>query len=165
LSYGADLAAIAGTSVRTSGISIPPCGDHGAMTSNPSLGTAIRQRREARGLSMKELEKQSGVSRSTLHRVEHDLMRPIPYKLAQILAVLENDAEALVAVADRDYRAQVAKWRDRLRAVDSKPLGAQPSAELVAVHPDDTVARIQVHAGRRDELAAILGAAGWAVSR
>jgi transcriptional regulator with XRE-family HTH domain len=63
-----------------------------------SLGTCIRQARERAGLSLRNLEAITGISRPMLNRLEHDqLENPSPTVLQQVAEALELDSHDLFA--------------------------------------------------------------------
>ncbi len=62
------------------------------------LGAAIRQARERAGLSLRNLEAITGVSRPTLNRLEHgQIDTPSPTVLQRVAEALELDSDDLFA--------------------------------------------------------------------
>lgn len=145
-----------------------------ATTTRTSLGMLVRQKREGLRLSMDDLAEHARVSRSTLHRIEHDhKIRPTAPKLAQILTVLEIEPDEVRGyLPDERYLGDVIHWMERSAAfVDAsqslRPRGAMAhladgSPAFVAVK-DGQMA--EVRGDGLDELKATLKASGWLVMR
>lgn len=143
-----------------------------------SLGHLVRTKREKLHLSMEELSHRSGVSRSTLHRVEHDDdIRPTAPKLTQILTELKIEPEELRAfVEDEKYLADIEHWMERsaafaaasgtldARSADLQKLASEAKPDLVAIKGEG-VARIRHHGSGLEEITDALQAAGWDVMR
>ena len=67
---------------------------------NPELGKAIREAREAKGISQRELGKKSGVNYSSISRMERgEFASPDPVALQKLARVLEVDVEDFYALA------------------------------------------------------------------
>jgi DNA-binding XRE family transcriptional regulator len=136
----------------------------------PTVGQLVRERREALKLTMDAVAHQAHVSRSTVHRVEHDHeQRTQPSKLARVLTVVGVTPEQLrPRVDDPEYTRDVARWMGRParpRVRRSRGTASADTPDLVALHPDDTYALVRVPSGRRlDELSAALETAGWLVT-
>jgi len=135
------------------------------------LGALVREQREALGMSMDQLAKQARVSRSSVHRLEHGSdIRPTPSKLGRMLQVVGLEADAVrAALEDSEYRDDVLTWMSR--SDDSTTLvdeleRSRPSTtpDLVALHPDGAVARIQGD-DHLDEIGEMFKRAGWLVTR
>lgn len=144
--------------------------------SRTSLATLVRERREGRHLSMDDLATRARVSRSTLHRIEHDYeIRPTAPKLAQILTVLEITPDEVRAVVlnDERYLGDVLHWMERSAAFVDATQGLRPRQALarltdaetpgLIVHKDEHMA--QISGTGLDELGAAIKAAGWIVTR
>ena len=65
------------------------------------LGRLIARDRLAAGLSMGELADRTGLSKSTIHRIENDTLenRPSPESLAKIARAMETEVEDYFALA------------------------------------------------------------------
>lgn len=142
--------------------------------SRTTLGLLVRHRREAARLSMDDLATRSRVSRSTLHRIEHDHdIRPTASKLAQILSVLKVAPEDVQAVIeDEHYLGDVLHWMERSAAFVDAAQGLQPRAgfAVLGVESPSFVAMkdghmAEVRGSGLDELKDALKAAGWLVMR
>lgn len=145
-----------------------------SRTSRTSLGMLVRERREGLRLSMDDLANRARVSRSTLHRIEHDHdIRPTAPKLAQILTVLEiaQDEVRTVLAADEDYLGDVLHWMERSAAFVDVAQGLRPRPAMAGLvgepglmaMKEDFIA--QISGTGLDELSAVLKAAGWLVMR
>lgn len=67
---------------------------------NPELGNAIREAREAKGISQRQLGKLSGVDYSSISRMERgEFASPDPVKLQKLAHVLDVDVEDFYALA------------------------------------------------------------------
>ncbi|MGH2554568.1 MAG: helix-turn-helix domain-containing protein [Actinomycetota bacterium] len=67
---------------------------------NPELGKAIREAREAKGISQRQLGKLSGVDYSSISRMERgEFASPDPVKLQKLARLLEVDVEEFYALA------------------------------------------------------------------
>lgn len=149
-----------------------------------ALGSLVRTKREALGLSQQALADAAGVSRESVNRLENasGTWAPKARKVAQMLTVLEvtvpevtdtvDDGELyveLVSEMDKlsqaDFRAYVATQRPAAPAA-----GHTPAADLIMVSPNGTTCIVEVKGNqkvRRDvahDLASALGDAGWIVS-
>lgn len=143
--------------------------------SRTSLGMLVRERREGLRLSMDDLATRSRVSRSTLHRIEHDHeIRPTAPKLAQILTVLEIDPDELkVVLNDERYLGDVLHWMERSAAFVDAAQGLRPNQTLsrlvdaedpgLVVIKDNNMA--EVRGAGLDDITDALKAAGWHVMR
>lgn len=136
----------------------------------------VREKREGMRLSMDDLAARARVSRSTLHRIEHDhAIRPTAPKLAQILVVLEIDPEEIRAVLDDEhYVGDVLHWMERSAAFADAAAGLRPRAAMAAiVGSEETPGLVAMKDGNMatingdglDELRDALKAAGWLVMR
>jgi transcriptional regulator with XRE-family HTH domain len=145
-------------------------------TSRTSLGMLVRERREGLRLSMDDLAGRARVSRSTLHRIEHDHeIRPTAPKLAQILTVLEiTPDEVRVVLKDEHYLGDVLHWMERSSAFVDAAQGLRPRPALAhlagANEAPDFVAikdgrTAEVRGDGLDELKEILKDSGWLVMR
>lgn len=147
-------------------------------TSRTSLGMLVRERREGRRLSMDDLASRARVSRSTLHRIEHDHeIRPTAPKLAQILTVLEVEPdEVRVVLKDERYLGDVLHWMERSSAFVDVAQGLRPRPGLahlagaeepgmVAMKDGNTVSVASVSGDGLDEAKDALKASGWIVMR
>lgn len=134
------------------------------------LGALVRDRRQQLDLSMKDLADSARVSRSTVHRLEHGSeIRPMPSKLARILAAVGVDEDAIRATLPEDeYRHDLLRW---MAAAPDAELtrtleAARPQPpDLVAIHPDGTIARIAGGGDHLESIADALKHAGWMVTR
>lgn len=70
-------------------------------TSTPRVGEVIRQLRQQRGLSLRELAEQAGLSRSFLGAVERGRSDIAVGRLAQVAAVLGHDVASLLGYSLR----------------------------------------------------------------
>lgn len=143
------------------------------MTSLEALGAAVRQLREARGISREDLEAESGVSVSTQIRLENHGRRINHPNMAALLRALDVDEdEARVLLADQDPR-----WSQRvltaLSVIDRDEIHGR-LGQLAAGDPDlvamrgDQVVTLRVTSGGEDAARGAGGAlrrAGWSVSR
>jgi transcriptional regulator with XRE-family HTH domain len=139
-----------------------------------SLGTLVRARREHLRLSMDDLALRARVSRSTLHRIEHDHdIRPTAAKLAQILTVLEVEpTEVRDLIADDDYLGDILHWMERSGALVevTQSLRPQPSLAALAADQPSLIAMKDNHIATisgtgLEEIREALKAAGWLVAR
>lgn len=60
------------------------------------LGTAVRRRREEQGLSLRDLAEETGVSASTLSRIENGTGKPDADNIARLAAWLEMPIERVM---------------------------------------------------------------------
>jgi|SRR3977135_30903 transcriptional regulator with XRE-family HTH domain len=65
------------------------------------FGASIREVREAKGISLRNLAKRIGVSPTFLSKVETEDWKPKEDKLRKIASILEMDGDELVASAGR----------------------------------------------------------------
>jgi transcriptional regulator with XRE-family HTH domain len=145
-----------------------------SATTRTSLGMLVRERRESLRLSMDDLARRSRVSRSTLHRIEHDHdVRPTAPKLAQILTVLEiKQDEVRSLIRDEDYLGDVLHWMDRSAAFVDAAQSLRPRQQMAAI-ADGTPGLVAYKEGNMaeirgdglDEIRDALKAAGWLVMR
>jgi transcriptional regulator with XRE-family HTH domain len=134
----------------------------------------VRERREGMHLSMDDLASRARVSRSTLHRIEHDHeTRPTAPKLAQILTVLEiTPDETRVVLQDEKYLGDVLHWMERSSAFVDVAQGLRPRPALAHLAGDET-ALVAIKDGRTteirgeglDEITEGLKSLGWHVLR
>jgi transcriptional regulator with XRE-family HTH domain len=149
-----------------------------------SLGSLVRTKREAMGLSQQALADQAGVSRESVNRLENatGTWAPRPRKVAQILLVLEITVpEVTDTVDDPELYVELVSEMDRLAAADFRAYvtqqrtgwpvaGPATQADLIMVSPDGTTCIVEVKGARKvkhqvaGDLAAALGEAGWIVS-
>src|SRR5437016_12305715 len=61
------------------------------------LGGAVRRRREARGLSLRDVAEQTGVSASTLSRIENGTGKPDADNIARLTAWLDMPVERVMS--------------------------------------------------------------------
>lgn len=67
---------------------------------NPELGKAMREAREAKGISQRQLGKLSGVDYSSISRMERgEFASPDPVKLQKLARLLDVDLEEFYALA------------------------------------------------------------------
>src|SRR2546430_14827107 len=66
------------------------------------LGTAVRRRREQRGLSLRDVADETGVSASTLSRIENGTGKPDADNIARLAAWLDMPIERVMHHANRD---------------------------------------------------------------
>jgi transcriptional regulator with XRE-family HTH domain len=71
------------------------------VRSSEKFGAYIRDQREAKGISLRELAKAAGVSPTFMSKVETEDWKPKEEKLRKIARVLELDSDDLVARAGR----------------------------------------------------------------
>lgn len=71
------------------------------VSSSGKFGAYIRERREAKDLSLRDLAKAAGVSPTFMSKVETEDWKPKEEKLRKIAKFLELDADDLVARAGR----------------------------------------------------------------
>jgi transcriptional regulator with XRE-family HTH domain len=72
-----------------------------------TIGTVIRNWREDRGISQKQIERLTGIEQRYLSQLENDKVKnPGPFKLHAILTVLGHTLDELVAecMGDRDEK-------------------------------------------------------------
>jgi transcriptional regulator with XRE-family HTH domain len=142
-----------------------------STTTRTSLGMLVRQKRESMRLSMDDLANRARVSRSTLHRIEHDhKTRPTAPKLAQILVVLEIEADEILAVLhDADYASDVLHWMERSAAFSDAARALRPRVTVAGEAPDLIAMKdgstAEIRGASLDELKDALKAAGWLVMR
>ena len=65
-------------------------------TINPAFGEKIRQLREEKGMSLKDLEHISGVTSSYVHRIEKGLRKPSVEKIEKLAEALDADFKELL---------------------------------------------------------------------
>ena len=65
-------------------------------TINPEFGERIKQLREAKGMSLKDLEHVSGVTSSYVHRIEKGLRKPSVEKIEKLADALVGDFKELL---------------------------------------------------------------------
>ena len=65
-------------------------------TINPEFGERIKQLREAKGMSLKDLEHVSGVTSSYVHRIEKGLRKPSVEKIEKLADALDADFKELL---------------------------------------------------------------------
>ena len=65
------------------------------------LGGAVRRRREARGLSLRDVAEQTGVSASTLSRIENGTGKPDADNIARLAAWLDMPIERVMHHGNR----------------------------------------------------------------
>jgi transcriptional regulator with XRE-family HTH domain len=116
---------------------VPPGDDVGAAELGKRVAENLRKRRKARGMSLDDLARSSGVSRAALSQVETCKSNPtvgLLWKVAVGLAVPFSEL-----IGEPRASASVLRWDDAqvLRSVDGKfesrplfPAGASPQVEL-----------------------------------
>jgi len=65
-------------------------------TINPKFGERIKELREAKGMSLKDLEHVSGVTSSYVHRIEKGLRKPSVEKIEKLAEALDADFKELL---------------------------------------------------------------------
>jgi len=65
-------------------------------TINPEFGKKIKELREAKGMSLKDLEHVSGVTSSYVHRIEKGLRKPSVEKIEKLADALDADFKELL---------------------------------------------------------------------
>lgn len=65
-------------------------------TINPKFGERIKELREAKGMSLKDLEHVSGVTSSYVHRIEKGLRKPSVEKIEKLADALDADFKELL---------------------------------------------------------------------
>jgi transcriptional regulator with XRE-family HTH domain len=91
----------------------------------PSLGTTIRERRDRRGLSLKQVASLTGLTQSFLSQVEHDRTSPSVASLRKIAEALDSSIGSFFGggtpngrLVRKDARAVLVhprrRWRDSL---------------------------------------------------
>jgi transcriptional regulator with XRE-family HTH domain len=85
------------------------------------VGAALRSLRRAQGLSLRDLERRSGVNRSTISRLEHGLRRPRPSTLGWLAwaAAGPDKADAVkqaLCSAAGDSLVLESRWSERAHA-------------------------------------------------
>src|SRR5438309_2681929 len=88
------------------------------------LGTAIRRRREQQGLSLRDVAEKTGVSASTLSRIENGTGKPDADNIARLAAWLDMPIERVMHHANATAADQT--------PVDYYPHESTP--EIVAAH-------------------------------
>jgi transcriptional regulator with XRE-family HTH domain len=95
-----------------------------------TLGSSLRQARERLGLSLRDLETITGVSRPMLHRLEHDQVdQPNPTVLQQLADTLELNGDDLFALAGYRPSTQLPSLAPYLRAKYQLPPDALAEAQ------------------------------------
>lgn len=139
-----------------------------------SLGVLVRQKREDLRISMDDAAARARISRSTLHRIEHDHdVRPTAPKLAQILIVLGiTPDEVRTVLEDERYLGDVLHWMERSAAFLDTREGLRPRAGLAALAGEGPALvaekdghHIRIHGDGLDEVTELFKNAGWLVMR
>ena len=141
------------------------------------LGALVRERREALRMSMDELATRARISRSSLHRIEHDHpVRATPAKLSRVLTVVGVTPDEVTGViTDPEYAGDVIHWMSRSDALDQMDQALQPRPHMrpLAARPDlvvidqqsGEVAQVSAPEAMAENLAAVLSAAGYLVTQ
>jgi transcriptional regulator with XRE-family HTH domain len=110
-----------------------------------TLGSALRQAHERLGLSLRDLEAITVVSRLMLHRLEHDQVeQPNPAVLQQLADTLELNSDDLFAFVSYRPSTQLPSLAPYLRAKYQLPPDALAEAQaalqgiLARYDPDPT---------------------------
>jgi transcriptional regulator with XRE-family HTH domain len=100
-----------------------------------AVGEAVREAREAAGLSVARLAKRSGVSRAMIAKIEREEAQPTAVLLGRLSGALGTSLSALVARAERTGR-QVARsgdqpvWVDPVTGYRRRVLSPEPNGRL-----------------------------------
>jgi len=109
-----------------------------AITSPPEIGRNIMNQRKLKGMSLDELSKRSGVSKSMLSQIEQDKTNPTVitvWKIAKALdisikEIMESSAEGIIEVI-RSSDAQLIFSEDRLCTIKvNTPIHLSDDLEL-----------------------------------
>jgi transcriptional regulator with XRE-family HTH domain len=118
-------------------VPLPPGDDVGAADLARRVGTALREKRKARGLSLDELAAASGVSRAALSQIELCKSNPslgVLWKIAVGLGVPFSEligGQTLGVSVLRRSEAQVLRSADgKMESRPLSPAGANPWVEL-----------------------------------
>jgi len=71
------------------------------LVNTAELGTAVRRRREEKGLSLRDLAEETGVSASTLSRIENGAGKPDADNIARLTSWLEMPIERVMHHGNR----------------------------------------------------------------
>lgn len=153
-----------------------------AQKPHASLGSLVRTKREAQGLSQQALADAAGVSRESVNRLENatGAWTPRARKVAQILLTLDITVpEVTDTVDDVELHAELVNELGRLATGDFRAYISQRDAprrrkalntDLVLISPTGVSCALEVHGPREvkvtiaDALSIALGAHGWIVS-
>ena len=97
---------------------------HKSGVNTAELGSAIRRRREQQGMSLRDLADETGVSASTLSRIENGTGKPDADNIARLAAWLDMPIERVIHHGNR-------------AATDPKPVVYYPhesTPEIVEAH-------------------------------
>jgi len=95
-----------------------------SLVNTIELGRAIRRKREEQGLSLRDVADETGVSASTLSRIENGTGKPDADNIARLTAWLNMPMERVMGGQDREG--------DESRAVVYFP--QEPMPEIVEAH-------------------------------
>ena len=147
-----------------------------------ALGSLVRTKREALGMSQQALADTAGVSRESVSRLENasGTWAPRARKIAQVLLVLEigvpeitdtvDDGELYVELVSELEKLATADVRSYVTSQRTGGPAIAPVADLIIISPSGTTCIVEVRANQKvkqqvaRELAATLGEHGWIVS-
>jgi|SRR5262249_55168034 len=95
-----------------------------ALVNTEELGRAVKRRREESGLSLRDLADKTGVSASTLSRIENGTGKPDADNIARLTAWLDMPMERILGSRQND-------------STESKPVvyfAREPTPEIVEAH-------------------------------
>jgi transcriptional regulator with XRE-family HTH domain len=95
-----------------------------ALVNTEELGRAVKRRREELGLSLRDLASETGVSASTLSRIENGTGKPDADNIARLTSWLDVPMERILGGRQSDSQ-------------DSKPVvyfAREPTPEIVEAH-------------------------------
>lgn len=106
-----------------------------------AIGAAVRQAREAAGLSVAALAERSGISRAMIAKIEREQAQPTAVLLGRLSGGLGISLSALVAKAEGDgwpvsRAAEQPVWVDPATGYRRRALSPQPSGRLELVEID-----------------------------
>ena len=81
-------------------------------TINPEFGEKIKELREAKGMSLKDLEHVSGVTSSYVHRIEKGLRKPSVEKIEKLADALDADFKELLDLLNIGFILDEKKPKD-----------------------------------------------------
>lgn len=103
-----------------------------AEPSSPDeLATEIRKAREAKGLSLADLHRLTGMSRNTLHQYESGARRPGAKELKRLCEVLEVSPNRLLFGSEQPFASSGGVLRSILKVSSSEPQRAVAISALV----------------------------------
>lgn len=95
-----------------------------ALVNTEELGRAVKRRREESGLSLRDLADETGVSASTLSRIENGTGKPDADNIARLTAWLDMPMERILGARQSDTQ-------------ENKPVvyfAREPTPEIVEAH-------------------------------